>query len=109
MRSILALLVCCSALLATAPPATAADTGTIVGRVVNATKDRPQPNVRVTLTGSDADGSNRIARTVVTDARGRYRFDDLATGEERVYVIDATFQDGFFPSRALSLPADTQV
>lgn len=107
MRSIIALLVCCNALWALAAPATAAATGVIVGVVENATKDRPQPNVEVTLRGADADGSNRITRTITTDSRGRYRFGNLATGEERVYVIDATYRGGFFPSRALSLPADT--
>lgn len=95
------------ALVVPGAPAPAAETGTIVGRVINATEDRPQPGVEVTLTGADADGSNRITRTVTTDERGRYRFARLATGEERVYVIDAIFQDGFFPSRALSLPSDT--
>lgn len=107
MRRLGVVLLCCSALVTTSPRSVAAETGTITGRVVNATKGRPQPNIEVTLTGAKADGTDRMTRTVTTDRGGRYRFDELATGEERMYVIDATYQGGFFPSRALSLPADT--
>ena len=107
MKPVGAVLATCCALLLLATPATAADTGKIVGRVMNATKDRPQPGVEVTLTGALADGSDRMTRTVTTDRAGRYTFDNLPTGEERMYVIDAGYRGGFFPSRALSLPADT--
>ena len=108
MKRVGTALATCCALLSLTTPAAAAETGKIVGRVVNATKDRPQPGVEVTLTGAQADGSDRMTRTVTTDRAGRYTFDELSTGEERMYVIDADYQGGFFPSRALSLPADTR-
>ena len=108
MKRVLCALACCAALALQAPPAMGAETGSIVGRVVNATKGKPQANVKVTLTGARADGTDRMKRSVRTDSRGRYRFEDLPTGEERFYVIDALYGGGFFPSRALALPEDTE-
>ena len=87
--------------------ARAADSGSIVGQVFNATKGRPQEGALVTLRGGEADSSDEIERTVTTDSEGRYEFHDLPTGEERFYTVDAMHQGGFFPSRAISLPADT--
>jgi 5-hydroxyisourate hydrolase-like protein (transthyretin family) len=107
MRRVLTAVACCGALFFGAAPAVAADSGTIVGQVVNATKGEPQANAKVTLTAAAPDGSNEKTTTVRTDSDGRYRFDDLATGEDWFYVIDALYQGGFFPSRALSLPDDT--
>ncbi len=88
-------------------PARGADTGVIEGRVFNATKAEPQAGVEVTLHGADPEGGDPVEETVTTDALGRYRFADLATGEERFYTIDASYKGGFFPSRALVLPSDT--
>lgn len=108
MKCAIATLACCVALLSGSVGASAAEKGSIVGRVVNATKGEPQRGVRVTLTSARPDGSGETSVSVRTDAKGRYRFEGLATGEDRFYVIDALYKGGFFPSRALSLPDDTR-
>lgn len=87
--------------------AEAASTGTIRGRVINETTGEPQPNVELTLmTGTD-DGSGEIVDTIRSDERGRYRFAELATGEERFYALDARHDDGLFAGRPITLPSDT--
>lgn len=88
-------------------PARAAEQGVIAGVVVNESTGRPQPGVRVTLTGGKEDGSARLERVDVTDRRGRYRFGSLPTGKDRIYSIDAVHSGGLFAGRAMSLPADT--
>lgn len=96
----------CLLFIPTAPTAWAAESGVIEGRVVNGDTGEPQPRVRVTLTGANEDGSNRLERTVTTDTEGRYRFDRLETDEQRAYAIDATFQGGLFPGRPVRFPED---
>lgn len=88
-------------------PASAAATGTIEGRVVNASTGRPQPRVKLTLTTGTEAGENREMAVARSDARGRYRFTGLPTGEDRFYVLDARFQGGLFAGRPVSLPSDT--
>src|SRR5687768_13611851 len=100
MRRAFSAAIACAIVVGAGSTARAAERGTIVGRVLNAGTGRPEAGVKVTLTGANVDGSNRQQRTVTTDERGRYRFARLATGEERLYTIDAIFQSGFFPSRA---------
>lgn len=102
----LAVLVAAITALAAAPPAHAAATGSISGRVVNGTTGEPQRGVRVTLTSGD--GEQGSERSVTTGSDGRYRFDDLATGEDRFYVLDALYKKGLFAGRPLTLPADTR-
>ena len=87
-------------------PAVAARTGTITGRVVNKSSGRPQSGVRVRLQSGSADGE-RVSRSTTTDKEGRYSFDGLAIGDDYVYVVDAFFDGGMFPGRALQLPSDT--
>jgi len=93
--------------LATMSPAAGAATGTIAGRVVNATTDRPEPGVPVTLVSGTEEGTETLRRAATTDRRGRYRFEDLPTGENRFYALDALYDGGLFAGRALSIPADT--
>lgn len=87
-------------------PASAARTGTIRGQVVNATTGDPQPGVRVALAGGRA-GGTPIVRRARTSANGRYEFSNLRTGSDFFYAIDARFDGGLFPGRALTLPSDT--
>lgn len=87
-------------------PAGAAHTGTITGRALDGTTGKPQSGVRIRLQGGDS-GGDRITRWATTGADGRYSFKDLTTGDGRAYVVDAYFDGGFFPGRALRLPADT--
>ncbi len=96
-------------LCASTAPAAARATGSIEGRVVNGATDRPQPGVRVVLTAGTADGDDTFTRRAVTDARGRYRFPSLATGEEHFYTLDALFDGGIFAGGAVTLPDDTRV
>jgi hypothetical protein len=94
-------------LLATPSSAAGAATGTITGRVINATTDKPVLGVPVTLVSGTEDGTETLRRTATTDRHGRYRFEDLPTGEDRFYALDARYDGGLFPGRALSIPADT--
>jgi hypothetical protein len=95
-------------LLALAPlnPARAARTGSIEGRVINGTTDRPQEGVEVTLTIGRGEDSEE--RTVATGEGGRYNFDDLTTGEDVFYVLDARYEGGLFAGRPLTIPSDTR-
>lgn len=102
----LVVLVFVAAALAQAPPALAADSGGIEGRVINGTTGEPQRGVAVTLTSGG--GERTSEETVTTGTDGRYRFDDLPTGENRFYVLDARYKDGLFAGRPLTLPADTE-
>ena len=94
------------AFLLVASPVGAAEKGTIEGRVLNETTGEPQPGVTVTLTGGGAGGEG-FTDTTVTDRRGRYSFEDLQTGEDLFYAVDASFQGGLFTGRPISLPDDT--
>lgn len=88
------------------PSAGGASTGTIVGRVINGTTGKPQPGAEVTLTiGTEQRTTETVA---VSDERGRYRFEDLVTGEEHFYVLDAVYKDGLFAGRPLTIPSDTK-
>jgi hypothetical protein len=90
------------------PSALAATKGRIVGRVLNATTGEPQPGVKVTLVGANEDGSDPMRRVAESDNRGRYAFEELETGPDRFYTLDARYAGGLFPGRAISLPADTE-
>ena len=93
-------------LLLLAAPASAAERGSIEGRVINETKGKPQPGVTVVLTGGGA-GVEEMTKTTVTDKRGRYSFTGLPTGKDVFYAVDATFEGGLFAGRPISLPDDT--
>ena len=101
----LILLVAALAAVGILAPARAARTGTIEGRVVNGTTGGPQRGVEVMLTSGSAEDSSEDR--VVTGADGRYSFDDLPTGEDRYYVVDAIYKKGLFAGRPVTLPSDT--
>ena len=86
--------------------ARAAETGTIEGRVLNASNDRPQSGVTVTLS-SGAPGGDIDTQTITTGSDGAYRFEDLPTGEDTFYALDAEYQGGLFAGRAITIPSDT--
>jgi hypothetical protein len=87
--------------------AEAAETGTIAGVVKHADTGDPVAGVEVTMTiGSE--GGELDRETVTTDEKGRYRFEDLATGEDHFYAIDAVFEGGLFAGRPLVIPDDTE-
>jgi hypothetical protein len=90
-----------------AAPASAAETGTIQGRVINASTGRPQSGVTVTLTSAKADGTEQERTRVETSKDGRYTFGDLPTGDALVYAVDASFQGGIFAGGVIFLPDDT--
>ncbi|MEO8323829.1 MAG: carboxypeptidase-like regulatory domain-containing protein [Actinomycetota bacterium] len=95
-------------LLAVSAPGYARPTGVIKGVVINQSTGEPQPGADVTLIGARSDGSEPIERAVTSDERGRYRFDELPTGEDRLYAIDVVHDGGLFSGGALSLPDDTE-
>ena len=90
--------------LTSAVPAVAAEKGLVTGRVTNETTGEPARGVEVVLSGADEDGSGRVRRTATTDRAGRYRFDDLPTGPDWLFVVDARFDGGLFPGRPFAFP-----
>lgn len=93
--------------LVVAAPAHSAPTGTIRGRVLNESTGEPEPGARVTLTSARDDGSGSRKMTATTDERGRYVFEDLPTGEDRFYAVDARHDGGLFAGGVVRLPSDT--
>jgi Carboxypeptidase regulatory-like domain len=92
-------------LLLSSAPVGAARTGAIEGRVLDGRRDSPVGGAEVVLTiGTDDDVTRQ---TVRSDERGRFSFDDLATGDDYVYALDARFEGGLFAGGAVRLPADT--
>jgi hypothetical protein len=96
-----------AALLSPIAPARSAATGTITGRVLNETTNKPQSGVRVTVVSGGEEGVQPVRKSVVTDRGGRYRFQGLPTGEDRFYALDARYDGGLFSGRAFSIPSDT--
>lgn len=88
-------------------PAPAARIGIIEGRVINQSTGRPQAGVRLALTSGTEDEAPQVVARTRSDARGRYRFEGLATGEDRFYALDARFDGGLYAGRPLTLPSDT--
>lgn len=84
----------------------AAETGTIKGRVLNVTTGEPQDGVEVTLT-SGGSGESLASEVATTGPDGGYRFEDLPAGEDIVYALDASHGGGLFAGRAISIPDDT--
>ncbi len=87
-------------------PVAAAPTGSIEGRVINGDSEEPVAGVEVTLTAGDPTGTP-VTQEVTTGKNGSYSFEDLPTGTDRFYALDARYEDGLFPGRALTLPSDT--
>jgi hypothetical protein len=98
-----------------APTRAAAQTegGTISGVVTNGTTNKPQPGVEIRLLGGlrDDDGnfSQEISEVARSDARGRFEFLDLSSGEDRAYALDASFDGGSFPGGVVTIPSDGDV
>jgi hypothetical protein len=88
-------------------PLNAAETGIIRGRVFNESTGRPQEGVDVQLIGADGNGENREESVKTTDEDGEYEFKDLATGDDRFYVLDVRYDGGLFPSSAITIPSNT--
>ena len=90
-----------------ASPVSAAERGVIEGRVVNAITGKPQSGVRVQLFGLTQDRNERVSRTATTGRDGTYEFDNLTTGSEWAYVLDAHHDGGLFPGRPVTIPDNT--
>ena len=88
-------------------PVAAAERGTIEGVVMNETTGRPQAGAQVKLAAIRADLSDASESVAKTDARGRFTFEGLQTGEGLFYTVDVTYKGGLYPSEALTLPANT--
>lgn len=91
-------------------PATAAARGTIEGRVTNQSTGRPQPGVQITLltlSSSGGEGEPAIV-SARTNADGSFTFDNLNTGEDSVYALDARHDGGLFASPPIQIPDDTE-
>jgi hypothetical protein len=81
--------------------------GSIVGRVLNSTRDEPQRGVRVTLLAGNTDGTGRLRQTALTGRDGRYEFEGLEVSDDRLYVLDAIYKGGLYSGRPLTLPEGT--
>jgi hypothetical protein len=90
----------------TAAGAGSAQTGRIEGVVMHGDTGEPQPGVEVTLSVGSRNERGIESETVTTGREGTYVFDGLATGDDRIYAIDAVYDDGIFPGRPLTLPGD---
>jgi hypothetical protein len=86
----------------------AAETGVIEGRVLKGPRAIPVGDVEVMLISAESDASDAIEKSTTTDKEGRYRFEDLPTGENRFYALDAVYQGGLFAGRPITLPSDTR-
>ncbi len=88
-------------------PARAAETGVIKGVVRHGNSEEPLADVRVELIAGNDSGEIEFRRRAVTDARGRYRFERLPSGDAYFYSLDARFQNGTFAGGAVTIPDDT--
>ena len=97
------------AALAVLPPlagtAGAAERGTITGEVVRGDSDTGRRGVRVVLTRASEGGDPEVMRTK-TDRQGRFRFEELPTGDDHLYTITVNFRGGYYGG-AVRLPSDT--
>jgi hypothetical protein len=91
----------------TVPATAAAPRGTLKGRVVNETTKEPQGGVALRLISAGPDGVGRAVTRAVSDAAGRYLFDNLPTGKARTYALQARFRGGLFAGAPLRLPGGT--
>ena len=105
--SALALLVLVAPAVGGHSGARASETGRIEGVVVHGITGEPQPGVEVTLSVGSRDERGIESEILTTGPEGTYVFEDLATGDERIYAIDALYDGGLFPGRPLTLPDDT--
>jgi hypothetical protein len=87
--------------------ARAGETGRIEGVAVHGASGEPQQGVEVTLSVASRNERGIESETVTTGPDGAYVFDDLPTGNDRIYAIDAVYDGGLFPGRPLTLPDDT--
>jgi hypothetical protein len=103
-RSLIAALTLIAGALLQATPAVAATTGTIEGVVTNAVTGEPQSGVEITLTTGTPEGADEAGTQVVTTGEdGAYLFEDLETGTDRFYAVDARFEGGLFSGGAITL------
>ena len=116
MRTVRLLAAALAVLFLFAPTRIAAQTdgrGTISGVVTNGTTDEPQPDVEVRLLGGlrDDEGNftQEVSEVARSDARGRFEFTSLASGDDRAYALDAAFDGGSFPGGVVTIPSDGDV
>ena len=88
--------------------ASATAPGAIEGKVVDGSTGLPVAGVSLRLTTGTSDGEGGVVARTRSDARGRYRFNNLETGEDRYYALDARYQGGLFAGRPVTLPSNTE-
>lgn len=113
MRTLRLLAATLVALFVVAPTQVAAQAdgrGTIAGVVTNGTSNEPQRGVEIRLLGGlrDEEGnfSQEISEVATSDERGRFEFEELPSGDDRAYALDATFDGGSFPGGVVTIPSD---
>ena len=87
-----------------------AEGGTIAGTVTNGTTNEPQRGVEIHLLGGRRDDegnfSQETSEVATSDARGRFEFAGLPSGEDRAYTLDASFDGGSFPGGVVTIPSE---
>lgn len=106
MRNRLILIALAALIWSGAAGVRAADSGSIIGRIEHGDTGEGLADVEVTLTIGRA-GRDPEEVTVMSDAKGRYSFRELETGQDVFYTLDARYDGGLFPGSALNLPDDT--
>jgi hypothetical protein len=116
MRTVRLLAAALAILFLLAPSRIAAQTnerGSISGVVTNGTTNEPQPGVEIRLLGGLGDDggnfSQEISEVARSDARGRFEFPELPSGEDRAYALDAAFDGGSFPGGVVTIPTNGDV
>jgi len=116
MRAVRLLAAALAVLFLFAPTRIAAQTdgrGAISGVVTNGTTNEPQPDVEIRLLGGlrDDEGNftEEISEVARSDARGRFEFTSLVSGDDRAYALDAAFDGGSFPGGVVTIPSNGDV
>ena len=105
MRRLTTVVVVVLALFQPASPAAAAqNNGVIRGRALNGATGSPQSGVVMVLTQTRRGGESTATYRARTDHEGRYRFEELATGDRLLYALDARYDGGLFSGRVLQIP-----
>jgi hypothetical protein len=103
VRSLLALLLGCLALLAAAPGAFAAGTDSISGTVTEINSKLPLTGVEVTVYSTE---TGSFAGVAITEAFGKYKVKNLAAGNYKVEFSGAAFNTRYYNQKLSLVEAD---
>ncbi|MCB0193042.1 MAG: c-type cytochrome [Anaerolineae bacterium] len=79
--------------------------GILSGQIINGTTNAPQGDLEVTLYTFSGDAAVE-EHTTQADSEGNYRFENLSTDPEAVYVVESRFDDVSYLSQPSPFPDD---